>query len=184
MCLRVSPFAKCAHMKKQTLPMAMAAVALVWVLGAMPFSAFAQRERSPQGSRPAPHRAAGGVSHQGAGLTHGPRHSQNFRGRVNHGQLAWKRGRWHHATRKGRFGWWWAVGGVWYFYPEPFEGPPDYVSDIEVVDETTPAPPPPKEPHYALYYRPGDLLGTRYQTLEECSQARQQAGNLGICVWK
>jgi hypothetical protein len=87
--------------------------------------------------------------------------------------------------RNGRFGWWWDVGGIWYFYPEQIEGPPDYVSDIEAVDEATAAPlPPPNEPHYAFYYRPGAFLGTRYQTREECSQARQQAGNVGICVMK
>ena len=169
-------------MRKQTYPILV--VALASVLVAPPLSAFAQREPSPQGARPAPHRGARTVPHQGARLTHSRPDSHNFGGRVYHGQLAWRQGRWHHATRNGRFGWWWDVSGVWYYYPEPIEGPPDYVSDIEVVDEATAAPPPPNEPHYAFYYRPGDLLGTRYQTIEECSQARQQAGNVGVCVMK
>jgi hypothetical protein len=114
--------------------------------------------------------------------------SHNFRGRVYHGQLAWSYGRWHHTTRKGRFGWWWDVGGVWYFYPEPIEGPPAYVSDIEVAgepDETTADPAPaPKEPRQVFYYGPGDLKGIAYQTIEQCSQARQQAGDVGVCVMK
>ena len=40
--------------------------------------------------------------------------------------LAWIDGRWHHATRDGRDGWWWDVGGFWYFYPKQIEGPPDW----------------------------------------------------------
>jgi hypothetical protein len=75
------------------------------------------------------------------------------------------------------------VGGFWYFYPQQIEGPPDYVSDVEVADDATAAPSPAapaptEESNYAVYYRPGDLTGTRYQTLEECLQAREQAGNV------
>jgi hypothetical protein len=63
---------------------------------------------------------------------------------------------------------------------------PDYVSDVEVAEDATasPATPPaPAESNYAVYYRPGDLTGTRYQTLEECLQVRKQAGS-GECIWK
>jgi endonuclease YncB( thermonuclease family) len=35
-----------------------------------------------------------------------------------------------------------------------------------------------------IYYRPGDLSGTRFQTRVECEQARQRAGNVGTCVMK
>ncbi|WP_426440802.1 hypothetical protein [Bradyrhizobium genosp. P] len=35
----------------------------------------------------------------------------------------------------GRNGWWWDVGGAWYFYPQPMEGPPTYVSDVEFMDD-------------------------------------------------
>jgi hypothetical protein len=61
--------------------------------------------------------------------------SHNFGGHAYHGRLAWEGGRWHHEMRNGRDGWWWDVGGAWYFYPQPMEGPPAYVSDVEVVDE-------------------------------------------------
>ena len=75
------------------------------------------------------------------------------------------------------------MGGFWYFYPEQIEGPPDYVSDVEVPDEATTAPPaPPQESNYAVYHAPGDLTGTRYQTLEECFKATEQAGNVGECI--
>ena len=77
------------------------------------------------------------------------------------------------------------MGGVWYFYPELIEGPPDYVSDIEVADDATDAyPPPPKEPQHAFYYRPGDLKGVPYDTIEECTKTQQQAGDVGVCVIK
>jgi len=31
----------------------------------------------------------------------------------------WSSGRWHQGHHYGRFGWWWIVGGVWYYYPVP-----------------------------------------------------------------
>ena len=55
---------------------------------------------------------------------------KKLHGCVFHGRLAWRNGRWHHATRNGRFGWWWDVGGIWYFYPDKIDGPPDYASTI------------------------------------------------------
>jgi hypothetical protein len=142
-----------------------------------PFSAFAQRERGPLRSEQ-PRLEERRLEERT------PLRPQTFGGHLYRGRLAWGHGRWRHEVRKGRDGWWWHVGGVWYFYPEPFEGPPDYVSDISVVDEPTAAPPP-KEPRHAVYYRPGDIIGTGYyQTLKECWQARQQAGDVGVCVWK
>jgi hypothetical protein len=80
-----------------------------------------------------------------------PLRTQTFGGRDYHGQLAWRDGRWHHMMRNGRDGWWWDVGGFWYFYPEQSEGQPeglpDYVSEIELAEDataspTTPAPGP------------------------------------------
>src|SRR5665213_1462850 len=68
-------------------------------------------------------------------------------------------GRWHHEVHYVRDGYWWDVGGVWYFYPQPMEGPPAYVSedfadDVDVGPDAGPpvagayAPPP------AAYYPP------------------------------
>jgi len=42
----------------------------------------------------------------------------------------------------------------------------------------------PNGQHGAVYYPPGDLSGRRYQTMVECDQARQQAGNVGVCLLK
>ena len=72
---------------------------------------------------------------------HTPPRTQTFGGHVYHGQLAWRDGRWRHEMRDGWDGWWWDVGGYWYYYPEPIEGPPDYVSGVEVTDDTTTAAP-------------------------------------------
>ncbi|MBN2752371.1 MAG: hypothetical protein JXQ84_06650, partial [Rhodospirillaceae bacterium] len=37
----------------------------------------------------------------------------------------WGRGHWRHDWHDGRFGWWWVVGGLWYFYPAPIYPHPD-----------------------------------------------------------
>ena len=116
-------------------------------------------------------------------IVRAPVRSRNFGGHVYHGRLAWERGRWHHETHNGRYGWWWDVGGVWYFYSEPIEGPPDYVSDISVAEEATAEPaPPPQASNHAFYYRPGDIKGVPYDRIEACWQTRQRAGNVGVCV--
>jgi hypothetical protein len=79
-----------------------------------------------------------------ARFAHGPLPSHNFGGHAYHGRLAWEGGRWHHEVRNGRDGWWWDVGGAWYFYPQPMEGPPAYVSDVEYADDAyDPDGPPP-----------------------------------------
>jgi hypothetical protein len=59
---------------------------------------------------------------------------QRYRGRVG-----WEGGRWRHEVHNGRNGWWWDVGGVWYYYPEPVEGPPTYVSE-DYADDVVYAP--------------------------------------------
>ena len=56
-------------------------------------------------------------------------------------RLAWQRGRWRHERHFGRDGWWWEVNGAWYWYEAPLEGPPDYVSDVELVDDVVDVPP-------------------------------------------
>ncbi len=61
--------------------------------------------------------------------------ARNFGGHPYHGRLAWGGGRWRHEMHNGRLGWWWDVGGVWYFYPQPMEGPPTYISDVEAMDD-------------------------------------------------
>ena len=161
-------------MRAPTYPI-IVALALILV-AAQSFSAFAQRGERDRLDERTPLRTPEEQT---------PLRTQTFGGHVYHGQLAWRDSHWHRATRDGRDGWWWDVGGYSYFYPEQIEGPPDYVSDVEVADDATTAPPAlPEERNYAVYYRPGDLTGTRYQTLKACLQAREQAGNVGECIFK
>jgi hypothetical protein len=72
---------------------------------------------------------------QGAHFARGDFHPRNFGGHPYHGRVAWEGGRWRHEIHNGHDGWWWDVGGAWYFYPQPMEGPPAYVSDVEFVDD-------------------------------------------------
>jgi hypothetical protein len=67
--------------------------------------------------------------------------ARHFGGHPYHGRLAWGGGRWRHEIHNGRDGWWWDVGGAWYFYPQPMEGPPTYVSDVEIMDDAADGPP-------------------------------------------
>ena len=67
---------------------------------------------------------------------------------------AWVGGRWHHEWHNGRFGWWWGVGGAWYFYPAPIYPYPDYVADI-YYDPGMVAPPPEAPVAPVAGYQPG-----------------------------
>jgi hypothetical protein len=104
------------------------------------------------GARPAVHAATPGAGHPGAGPGRGPQNAhfghgnfqaRNFGGHAYHGRLAWGGGRWRHEIHNGRDGWWWDVGGAWYFYPQQMDGPPTYVSDVEVMDDAADAGGPP-----------------------------------------
>ena len=55
----------------------------------------------------------------------------------------WRGGRWHHGHHEGRHGWWWIVGGVWYFYPSRVAPYPDPYQPPVVV-----LPPPAAQPQY------------------------------------
>jgi hypothetical protein len=37
----------------------------------------------------------------------------------------WRGGRWYHGPHSGREGWWWVIGGSWYFYATPIYPYPD-----------------------------------------------------------
>jgi len=100
---------------------------------------------------------------------------RNFGGHVYHGRQAWEAGRWRHEVHNGRLGWWWDVGGVWYFYPQQIDGPPTYVSEVEFVDDVggppvaagyppppvayAPPPPPPPPPDPAASAIGGAIVG-------------------------
>lgn len=53
----------------------------------------------------------------------------------------WRSGRWHHGRHAGHVGWWWVVGGSWYFYPAAVYPYPDpYQPPVVVLPPTEPAP--------------------------------------------
>ena len=47
-----------------------------------------------------------------------------------HDLALWRTGAWRQEWHNGRFGWWWAVGGVWYFYERPVYPYPMVVADV------------------------------------------------------
>jgi hypothetical protein len=86
--------------------------------------------------------------------------ARDYGGQPYRGHLAWEGGRWHHEIHNGRDGYWWDVGGVWYYYPQPMDGPPTYISEDYADDVpyaqvqyappgayyAPPPPPPPPDP--------------------------------------
>lgn len=72
-------------------------------------------------------------------------HAPDFHGRdfghFNHSErVLWQGGRWIHDWHDGRYGWWWFVGGCWYFYPQPIYPYPTYVPPAVVVQQAPPVP--------------------------------------------
>jgi hypothetical protein len=59
-----------------------------------------------------------------------------------HDWTVWRGGRWVHGPHNGRPGWWWVVGGVWYFYPAPVYPYPSPWEPPELVTPTPDSPPP------------------------------------------
>jgi hypothetical protein len=115
----------------------------------------------PPGSQahmaPGPHGAGGPPP--GRNFARGPVPTRDWGGHAYRGNLAWNGGRWRHEVHNGRPGWWWDVGGVWYYYPQRMDGPPayiseDYIDDVPVayappgppVAYEPPPPPPPADP--------------------------------------
>jgi hypothetical protein len=47
---------------------------------------------------------------------------------------AWQGGRWRYAWHRGHRGWWWIVGGLWYFYPAPIYPYPLYIGSLDYYD--------------------------------------------------
>ncbi len=83
-----------------------------------------------------------------------PVHADEWRG---HGDIHgfrehdfdhWRGGNWFHGPHGGRDGWWWVVGGVWYFYPQPVYPYPDPYTPPTMVVEPTP---PGMAPAYVYY---------------------------------
>jgi hypothetical protein len=94
---------------------------------------------------PGSHGAGGPPPGPGRYTARGPAPARDWGGQAYRGNLAWDGGRWRHEVHNGRAGWWWDVGGVWYYYPQRMDGPPAYISEDYIDDVPVayaPAPPP------------------------------------------
>jgi len=103
------------------------------------------------GPGPGPHGAGGPPPGPGRYMARGPAPARDWGGHPYRGNMAWDGGRWRHEVHNGRPGWWWDVGGVWYYYPQRMDGPPayiseDYVDDVPVAYAPPPGPPVAYEP--------------------------------------
>lgn len=90
-----------------------------------------------------------GYEHRGEGERH-----VEYHGRIErfheHDWGVWRGGHWSREMHEGRYGWWWVVGGLWYFYPSPvYPWPDPYVPPVVTLPppQVQPAsPPPPPQP--------------------------------------
>lgn len=114
------------------------------IIGAM--GAMAMLAISPPAS--ADHDGWGRGGHDG--FREGFREHHDIHRFDRHDFAVWRNGYWRHGRHEGRLGWWWVVGGLWYFYPAPVYPYPDpYVPPVVV---NPPAPvlvePPPAQKWY------------------------------------
>lgn len=81
----------------------------------------------------------------------------------------WRGGRWFHGPHGGRDGWWWVLGGEWYFYPQPIYPYPDpYVPPAVAM----PAPAPGAAPAPQTWYYCANPQGY-YPYVSQCPQPWQ-----------
>jgi hypothetical protein len=100
-------------------------------------------------------------------------HAQDhWHGEINrfheHDYERWRGGHWFHGVHGGRRGWYWVVGGVWYYYPAPVYPYPDpYQPPVVVV------PPPANPAAPAYWYYCGNPAGY-YPYVAQCRMAWQR----------
>jgi len=100
-------------------------LAAAFIVTAIP--AFADEHHGHDGDR---HDHDGGFhSHVEIWQGHGDIHHFH-----EHDYDHWREGRWFNGPHGGRDGWWWIVGGLWYFYPTPVYPYPDpYIPPTVIV---------------------------------------------------
>ena len=99
----------------------------------------------------------------------------------------WRGGHWRQELHGGRYGWWWDVNGVWYFYDHPVYPYPAIVSEV-IAEEPVPSfapvaaapvaiplgPPPPQFWYYcdspAGYYPYVATCGTAFRQVPVTSR--------------
>jgi len=107
-----------------------------------------------------------GIARERHEVRHGDIHRFN-----KHDLARWRAGRWHRGPHAGRSGWWWIVGGVWYFYPAAVYPYPDPYLPPSVVVPPAPAPVPGSTQQYWYYCAnpPG-----YYPTVPQCRTGWQR----------
>lgn len=111
----------------------------------------------------------GGPAHGGGSGHWAYRPGYGGHGFSRPGLARWSGGRWSQTCWGGRCGWWWATGGLWYFYAAPVYPYPLVVSPItyaapvyDPADETDLAP----QPAYSYYC---DNPPGYYPAVPQCS---------------
>jgi hypothetical protein len=77
-----------------------------------------------------------------AAFNHGRFYGHDYVHFTVHERDLWHRGAWHHEFHAGRYGWWYAVDGIWYFYAEPIYPYPTYIPEVVYIPEEEEVPPP------------------------------------------
>ena len=89
----------------------------------------------------------------------------------DHDYARWRGGYWHHGYHEGRLGWWWVVGGLWYFYPRVVYPYPDpYTPPVVVVQPTAPVTPAPNAPPPPQYWYYCNSAKTYYPYVASCPE--------------
>jgi hypothetical protein len=69
-------------------------------------------------------------------------HDRGWHGDIRHFENRdmqhWRSGTWRHGSHGGRLGWWWVIGGLWYFYPQPVYPYPDPYRPPLIVEQAPP----------------------------------------------
>ena len=83
----------------------------------------------------------------------------------------WRHGTWHHQFIDGRYGWWFVVDGIWYFFDAPVYPYPTSIPDVVYIpdedyygDEEDAAPPPPGPSGNYYYFCPDSQTYYPYVT--------------------
>jgi len=139
-----------------------AVVALASTAIAAPHSGYSHMSMPSHGFHSTPPSFHGSITHLGhtpsmrffhgqyghSGHDLGSYHGHDFGHFTADERDHWQHGEWRHSWHNGHYGWWWFVGGDWFFYPGPIYPYPEYVGPdywYDYEDEYGP-------PSYYWYY--------------------------------
>jgi hypothetical protein len=111
-------------------------------------------------------------------------HGGEMRHFNEHELRLWRGGRWLHARHDGRLGYWWIVGGVWYFYPQPVYPFPDpYVPPMVVEQPPVMVAP---QPPVVVQQQPPVTAAPQAQNWYYCEDSKTYYPYVNTCAsgWK